>query len=526
MNEIKDKIWHLYESKGLQRSVIGGWALPEPDICDLLSVLMKKKPQRVLEIGSYIGITTNLMACLLPENARIHAIDPNQPLYVEDMAMVQSQSGGEMRPFDLAMDVARILGVAHKVQWHEGGSSTGKTFATENGSSIPDIPVIGERVCNQHGPFDFIFIDGLHYEFAVRADLELAVNSLAVNGVIAVHDILGRWGSHVRRAVQHFLSNHRDFCFFHFPYALLNHAMGFLTRRGEESIILPTSPADSALGIWQRPIVDAFCAWITGHLGIRSVLLVGPDTHRHGVVLASQGHRVTHVGLEPASGCEHLLWDEEGVLPALPKVDLCLCLHAALPHYNGADELVAALCSSSKRVLISATPPGEVGVANENALPWENWLQLFSERGFIGSDVPMQHLDPWLFKIYNNPMTVANSYGIHTWLFEYSEQPVGCENIKLNRRLGNMAIDALANNLVLADAAFRLQSAGNREAEWVAWKRLTDEREVEWMEWKKLADERELEWLEWKKLADESELRWLEWKKLIDERKLQEIKKF
>lgn len=495
MNDLREKIWNLYHSRGLPLGVIGGWALPEPDTRDLLAVLLARGARKVLEIGSYIGITTNLMASLLPDDARIHAIDPNQPLHVEDMAMVQAQSGGEMRPFELGSYVARALGVSHKIHWHEGGSTTGKTFATENGRSSL-IPVIGDHVCHQHGPFDFIFIDALHYEFAVQADLELAARSLAENGVIAVHDVLGRWGSHVRRAVYHFLAEHPDFRFVHFPYSMLNHAMGYLTRRGEESIVLPTTQTDPAKGIWQPPMVDALCAWITGHLGVQSIVSVGPDPHRHTAVLASHGHRVTHVALEPASGCDHLPWDEKGALPPLPSANLCICLHAALPRCNRAEELTAALCACSSRVLFSATPPGEAGAAHENALPWDSWLRLFAEQGFMGSDAPLQQLEPWLFKIYNNPTALANSYGIHTWLFEHSQRPIGPDLIKANRRLAGLTLDALAANLILADATARLQNAGAREEEWTSWKKLADERELQWIDWKKQADERELQWLE------------------------------
>jgi len=47
-----------------------------------------------------------------------------------------------------------------------------------------------------------------------------------------MHDVLGRWGSHVRRALHGFLAEHNEFTLEHYPYGALNHGMGFLTRKG------------------------------------------------------------------------------------------------------------------------------------------------------------------------------------------------------------------------------------------------------------------------------------------------------
>jgi len=229
-----------------------------------------------LEIGSYVGITANLMASLLPGDVRIDAIDPNQPLRVEDGVMTQTELGLAMRPFDLGRAVAQDLGVGHKVFWHEGGSTTCKTYATENSSIDTAITVVGNDVCSAHGPFDFIFIDALHYESAVRTDLELAAQWLAPEGIIAMHDVLGKWGSHVRRAMHGFLVEHTEFTLKHCPYGALNHGMGFLTRKGESRVDLQVAPAAAEKGLWQGPMVDACCAWINGHLDANRILLSVP----------------------------------------------------------------------------------------------------------------------------------------------------------------------------------------------------------------------------------------------------------
>jgi len=161
-------------------------------------------------------------------------------------------------------------------------------------------------------------------------------------------------------------------------------------------------------------MIDACCAWIGGHLGANRILFVGPDTHRHATILASRGHEVIHAARDAAVGCKHLPWDEQGPLPPLPEMDLCICLHAALPRLGDSEGLLAELCACAPRVLVSATPPGELGVAHDNALPFQRWALLFAQQGYAGTDLPLQHLDPWLYAIYNNPFAPNNSYGLFT----------------------------------------------------------------------------------------------------------------
>ncbi len=502
MNELRQKIWALYESLGVPRKVIGGWALPETDTSDLLQVLREKKPRNVLEIGSYVGISTNMMASLLSEDAQLHAIDPNQPLCLEDGAMGQTEFNSNVRPFELARLVASDLGLSSKIVWHEGGSTTSRSFATENDSAAPHLPIIGHAVCRKNGPFDFVFIDALHYDFAVKADLDLAARWLAPGGIIAIHDVLGRWGSHVRRALMDFLPEHSEFMLAHPPYTSVEHGMGFLYKRKESSVQLPTIAAEPNQGLWQPPMVNAICAWVKGHLeDVKSIAYIGPDHHRLASKLAKQGNLVTTVGKSSVSGCVNLIWDEVGPLPPLPQVDLCICLHAGLSKFEDIEDLVSRMCGSAPRILLSTTPPGEQGAAHENCISFKQWLHLLAEHGYQGVDSPLQYLEPWLF---NNPMALKNTYGLLTWFFEKTSMPIGEHIIDLCMRNASLTIDALASSVIINDTNVRLQKACSRELEWIEWKKQVDSRENEWMAWKKMVDERELQWIAWKKTIEES----------------------
>jgi predicted O-methyltransferase YrrM len=68
-----------------------------------------------------------------------------------------------------------------------------------------------------YGPFDLIFIDGLHYASAVEQDLRLAAEALASGGIILMHDCIGMWGTNVRAGIFRFLADRAEFRLSHPP---------------------------------------------------------------------------------------------------------------------------------------------------------------------------------------------------------------------------------------------------------------------------------------------------------------------
>lgn len=232
-----DAILGVFESLGFPREVVTQWSLPETDVADLWRLAEESGARRVLEVGSFVGTSAFLMARALPD-ARIHSIDPNLPLEVEFSAMGSSERGADLgrRTLEIARESARRLGLGERVQFHEGGFAVGATFALND----VEIPVIGPAVCAEHGPFDFAFVDGLHFEDAVVADAELALGAMRDGGTVAFHDAIGYWGSHVRRAIHRVLERERGLCFTHAPYAALYRGIGTLSSRGRATPDLAT----------------------------------------------------------------------------------------------------------------------------------------------------------------------------------------------------------------------------------------------------------------------------------------------
>ena len=217
----------VFESLGYPRGVVTQWSLPAEDAADLWRLCASSRAVRVLEVGSFVGTSAFLMAKALP-GCTVHSVDPNLPLEVEFAAMGSADRGADLarRTLEIARDSAARLGLAGRVRFHEGGFAVGDTFAL---SDVP-VPVVGPAICAEHGPFDFVFVDGLHFEEAVVADLRLALGALAPGGVLAMHDAIGYWGSHVRRAVHRILEEHPGLSFRHAPYGDLMRGIGTLSR--------------------------------------------------------------------------------------------------------------------------------------------------------------------------------------------------------------------------------------------------------------------------------------------------------
>ncbi|MDI9404141.1 MAG: class I SAM-dependent methyltransferase [Limnohabitans sp.] len=228
-----EEIFAVYEALGYPRAAVTQWSLPAPDVHDLCRLARASEATRILEVGSFVGTGAFLLAHAAP-GATVHSVDPNLPLDIEFTAMGAASYGADVRrtTLEVARASAERLGLGARVQFHAGGFAVGSTFALDE----QPVPVIGPRLIEELGPFGFIFVDGLHFEEAVIADTTLALRAIAPHGTIALHDAIGYWGSHVRRAVHRVLESDETLSFCHAPYAALHRGIGTLSRKARREI--------------------------------------------------------------------------------------------------------------------------------------------------------------------------------------------------------------------------------------------------------------------------------------------------
>ena len=125
--------------------------------------------KRVLEIGSYLGLST---ICIAQTAEHVVSVDPHD-------------GRGTQNPYethDAFLSFLEKYGVAEKVE-----------------------SIVGLTADAPSGPFDVVFIDGAHDFESVRADIEHAIERLAPEGVIAFHDYRSDVDPGVTAAVDEFL---------------------------------------------------------------------------------------------------------------------------------------------------------------------------------------------------------------------------------------------------------------------------------------------------------------------------------
>jgi hypothetical protein len=344
-----------------------------------------------------------MMALNTSETTKIHTVDPNFPLEIEMSSMKSNMFDKDttIKTQELARKVATQLGIEKKIVFHPGGFSTGATFASKIANSSQKVPVIGSDVCNNFGPFDFVFIDGLHYTDSVLSDLSLSSQYISEKGVISVHDVIGRWGSNVRRAVFEFLDKRTDFTFTHDNYSKIYNSIGFLQNRSNLTETACNNDVMSSSLVQEELLTNLVSALISKFNPI-SVIDIGCENDI--LLRRFQENNVTSVsGITTGLGGqeEHLLikvHDFKGVFNPSQKYDLCVCLgllEKLEPEFE--DNLIQSCINASDTIIFSCTPPGEFGDCFPNQKPIAYWARKFYKKGYILHDTIKPYFEPLLY---------------------------------------------------------------------------------------------------------------------------------
>jgi predicted O-methyltransferase YrrM len=142
----------------LRQLPAGPWSSPVADIVTLAKIALCLKPLRVLEVGSYRGYTTRLLAEHTPDACRIVAFDRD------------ARHGDAYRGTELERKIERRVGTVSR-----------EAFAA-------DAP----------GSFDLIFLDADHTFEAVSHDTSILLPLVAPRGIFVWHDY-ANWGRFSRK---------------------------------------------------------------------------------------------------------------------------------------------------------------------------------------------------------------------------------------------------------------------------------------------------------------------------------------
>lgn len=136
----------------------GSWSSPITDVVMLAKIALCLKPKRILEVGSFRGYTTRILAEHTPDATRIVAFDRDP------------RHGGAYHDLPLAKRIERRVGDVSE-----------ETFAAD-----------------PRGHYDLIFLDADHTYEAVKRDTTILLPLLASDGVFVWHDY-ANWGRFSRK---------------------------------------------------------------------------------------------------------------------------------------------------------------------------------------------------------------------------------------------------------------------------------------------------------------------------------------
>jgi hypothetical protein len=179
----------------------------------------------MLEVGTFIGLSTGVLALASPSDSILVCVDPNLPVNVLSQRFHYCESRGTLW---FVRGMLKHFEHCQKTVLLEGSLSPLSTDYRDRlialGGNPESIALVGESV-GEFAPYDLVFVDGDHHVENVYTDLSLVCRYLSEDALIILHDLSGYWGIHVFSGMSRFLQEHSGFS------VQVHENLGFLYRR-------------------------------------------------------------------------------------------------------------------------------------------------------------------------------------------------------------------------------------------------------------------------------------------------------
>ena len=205
--------------QGLDRDFVENASIKLEDAQNIVNIILAQNPRQILEIGTFVGVSSAVLGLCVP-SARIICIDPGLPVVAQNLLCLRQFEVSDRRTtLDFVSQLVAGLGLSERFSLHRGFFSC--CFPVEadrtklvDGKIEITAEIIGERVCQEFGPFDMAFLDADHRTEAVYSDLNVLYPHIKLGGSIVLHDA-GEdfWGQQVKAAVGKFLGERTELTF-------------------------------------------------------------------------------------------------------------------------------------------------------------------------------------------------------------------------------------------------------------------------------------------------------------------------
>jgi methyltransferase family protein len=236
------KVYSYFVDQGFPEALLDFVCIHSDEAAQIVNIIKRRNPNSILEIGTFIGLSTGVIALASAPTSTLVGVDPNLPIDVLSKRFNYFESCGSLT---FVRGMLEHFGICQKVILLEGyfscpSSSYRERFIALGGDpgaiDSKKIDIVGERV-GEFAPYDLVFVDGDHSTESVYSDLLLVRHYISENGIIILHDLdpLGYWGRYVHAGIMKFLQDHSGFSM------SINGNLGFLCRESHNPSTLGAS---------------------------------------------------------------------------------------------------------------------------------------------------------------------------------------------------------------------------------------------------------------------------------------------
>ncbi len=216
--------------QGFTEELLYNQCIDAADASQITRLLREKRPRRTLEVGTFIGLSTGVIALSSPDSTLRVCVDPNFPVSVQSAEFNIHEERGCLF---FAGRLLEHFGKLDNTVFLEGFFSRplderSRAPHESAGVNIEVVPVVSHKAL-EFGPFDFVFLDGDHNAQSVHSDLSLIHRNLSEGAVVVLHDLEGEWAPEVSAGVGAFLGGHAGYTF------RAEGNLGYLTRDGDKA---------------------------------------------------------------------------------------------------------------------------------------------------------------------------------------------------------------------------------------------------------------------------------------------------